>query len=233
MRRHLPNISAAGQSLGKRNAVPSAPLGPRELPGKPQATGTLMGSPAPLIVVNFVLTDADTSITKPATGTCAAAPKWSLGNRTFESTMSRKFAVALVVLAGLAWPAGHLQAAPAMSVSPPWGISRHESAQGAAAAAPVVRDIALQSGGTLHGQVVDGEGMAQANFEVWVTREDGPSLRTRTDAHGRFVVAELPAGDYRIETAAGGGKFRLWAPKTAPKDAQSNVLLVVRTRLAG
>lgn len=96
-----------------------------------------------------------------------------------------------------------------------------------------VRDIALQSDNTLHGQVVDSEGMSQANYEVWITRDDGPSLHTRTDASGRFSAKELVPGQYRIETAAGGGKFRLWAPKSAPTDAASNVLLIVTVRVAG
>jgi hypothetical protein len=95
-----------------------------------------------------------------------------------------------------------------------------------------LRDIALQAGHLLQGQVVDRQGLAQANCEVWVSRESGSSIKTRTDASGRFGVRDLSAGVYRIETAAGGGKFRLWAPKSAPADAQSNVLLVVAARVA-
>ena len=94
------------------------------------------------------------------------------------------------------------------------------------------RDIALQVGHLLQGQVVDTHGMAQANCEVWVSRESGSSIKTRTDASGKFGVRALPAGVYRIETAAGGGKYRLWAPKLAPPDAQSNVLIVVTSRVA-
>jgi hypothetical protein len=99
--------------------------------------------------------------------------------------------------------------------------------------APVVRDIALQERNTLHGQVVDSEGMALANYEVWIAREDGPVHKTRTDAAGCFVVPELDAGTYRIDAAAGGGKFRLWEAKKAPPSAPSNVLLVVTSRAAG
>jgi hypothetical protein len=95
-----------------------------------------------------------------------------------------------------------------------------------------VRDIALQERNTLHGQVVDSEGMALANYEVWIAREEGSILKTRTDAAGRFVVPELEAGTYRIDTAAGGGKFRFWEAKKAPANVPSNVLLVVHSRPA-
>lgn len=97
---------------------------------------------------------------------------------------------------------------------------------------PALRDIALQERNTLHGQVVDSEGMALANYEVWIAREEGSILKTRTDAAGRFVVPELEAGTYRIDTAAGGGKFRLWEAKKAPTSVPSNVLLVVNSRAA-
>ena len=95
---------------------------------------------------------------------------------------------------------------------------------------PALRNIALQSSNSLHGQVVDSEGMAQANAEVWISREEGRTTKTRTDASGRFTASDLAAGVYRIETAAGGGRFRLWNPKTAPADALSNLLLVVIAR---
>jgi hypothetical protein len=94
------------------------------------------------------------------------------------------------------------------------------------------RDVALLAGNLLQGQVVDTHGMAQANCEVWVSRESGSSIKTRTDASGRFGVRELPAGIYRIETAAGGAKFRLWAPNSGPAAAQSSVLIVVAPRIA-
>lgn len=97
----------------------------------------------------------------------------------------------------------------------------------------VVRDIALQSEASLHGQVVDAEGMALANCELWVTAPDGSVVKARTDASGRFVVRSLSPGDYRIDTARGGGKYRLWNPKEAPRDAASNVLLVVNARSSG
>jgi hypothetical protein len=106
-------------------------------------------------------------------------------------------------------------------------VARNSSAPNRLPMVSAMLDVALGAGNTLKGQVVDREAVAQANCEVWITREGGGTLKVRTDASGRFSASELPPGICRIETAAGGGRFRLWPPKTAPADAQSNVLLVV------
>jgi hypothetical protein len=98
----------------------------------------------------------------------------------------------------------------------------------------MLREVALQSGNALHGTVVDNSGMPQANYEVWIAADGNATpLKTRTDASGRFVVPRISAGIYTIDTPCGGGKFRLWETKDAPRDAQSNVLLVVCAKPAG
>lgn len=99
--------------------------------------------------------------------------------------------------------------------------------------AQTLREVALQSGNALHGSVVDDDGMPQANYEVWIAAEQGRAIKTRTDASGRFTVAGLSPGIYTIDTPCGGGKFRLWEGKDAPRDAQTNVLLVVCAKAAG
>lgn len=144
--------------------------------------------------------------------------------------VSKQIRIASLVAAGLL---SSSYCIPITACAEQFCLASSASASTRIAPANGVRDVALQTGNTLNGQVVDSEGMAQANYEVWITRDSGPSLRTRTDASGRFTAAELAPGDYRIETAAGGGKFRLWAPKSAPIDAASNVLLIVTLRVAG
>lgn len=138
----------------------------------------------------------------------------------------------LATLSGAALAAPGATAQPGVTAQPGATLQVARASRGLMAQlpAPAVRDIALLDRNTLHGQVVDREGMAQANYEVWLARENGPILKTRTDAAGRFIVPELDAGTYRIDTAAGGGKFRLWEGKKAPLSAPSNVLLVVATR---
>jgi hypothetical protein len=97
-------------------------------------------------------------------------------------------------------------------------------------AATAVRDVALQAGDVLHGSVVDAQGMPQANLEVWIALDDGPTIKTRTDIRGRFSAAAIKPGNYAIDTASGGGKFRVWQAKDAPPEALTNVLLVVSAK---
>ncbi len=99
--------------------------------------------------------------------------------------------------------------------------------------AAMVRDVALQSDNVLQGHVVDEEGMPQADYEVWVAPDKGPTVKTKTDASGRFTVPGLEPGLYRIDTPCGGGQYRVWEAKTAPNTAPDHVLLVVCARLRG
>src|SRR5262245_27705470 len=90
----------------------------------------------------------------------------------------------------------------------------------------VVADVALQNGGILAGQVVDGQGIAQAEAQVSLLQQ-GEVIRTaKTDEQGRFEIGGLKGGLYQIETAQGGGTYRLWAPRTAPPSAARGLLLV-------
>ena len=115
----------------------------------------------------------------------------------------------------------------------PW-LARMDYGQGRRVTTPVPpREIALQTGNTLQGTVVDDEGMPQANYEVWIAQDGATALKTRTDASGRFSVPAVPPGLYTIDTPSGGGKYRLWEEKDAPRDAQSNVLLVICVKANG
>ena len=114
-------------------------------------------------------------------------------------------------------------------------------AQQPAAAAPVViRDIALQAGGTMRGQVVDAQGnpCGQIPLRVVRTTDQAPVAIAQTDAQGRFDVSGLTGGVYRVETPAGAAVYRLWAPNTAPPSAVASALVVqgdpaVRGNLGG
>ncbi len=94
---------------------------------------------------------------------------------------------------------------------------------------PVVRDVALGPNGVMKGQVVDAQGTPCANAPVRLIRSGAvgePAISCRTDADGRFQVAGVSGGVYRVETTAGTMIYRAWAPNTAPPSAIQEVLVV-------
>lgn len=96
-------------------------------------------------------------------------------------------------------------------------------------ATTTVRDVALQAGGVLEGQVLDTQGQPVANAAVRAVGLGTRAEQVRTaqaDAAGRFQIAGLSGGVYRLETAQGLVICRLWAPNTSPPAAESSVLLV-------
>jgi hypothetical protein len=92
--------------------------------------------------------------------------------------------------------------------------------------APAVVDVALYDGGTLQGQVVDAQGKALAEVTVSIQQGDREIRRTVTDRSGRFRVAKLRGGTYRIVADEAVGVYRLWAPSTAPPSARPSALIV-------
>ncbi len=88
------------------------------------------------------------------------------------------------------------------------------------------RDVALGAGGTLRGQVVDGQGVAQAAARVAVVKDNQLVTLANTDKAGEFTVSNLSGGVYQIATEKGAGVYRLWAPRTAPPAASDSALVV-------
>ena len=98
-----------------------------------------------------------------------------------------------------------------------------------AAAAPPVRDVALQAGGTLRGQVVDKQGQPCTGVSIAVIKVGATTekpVASQTDGQGRFQVEGLSAGMYQVATAEGGALCRLWAPNAAPPSAVPAALVV-------
>jgi hypothetical protein len=92
----------------------------------------------------------------------------------------------------------------------------------------VIRDVALQAGGAMHGQVVDAQGNPcnQVTVRVVRTSDQAPLAIVQTDSQGRFSVNGLTGGVYRVETPASVAVYRLWAPNTAPPSATTSALVV-------
>jgi len=99
------------------------------------------------------------------------------------------------------------------------------------AATSVIRDVALQPGGVLSGQVLDEQAVAQGQSRIAVVYQGKPLTVTETDSEGRFELAGLQPGVYELHLAQGGGIYRVWAPRTAPPAAEQGVLLVQDSRV--
>ena len=89
-----------------------------------------------------------------------------------------------------------------------------------------VRDVALQEGGLLTGQVLDGAGAPVAATPVAVVDQDRAVATALTGEDGRFAIRGVKAGVYQVATAKGVTVCRLWAPRTAPPSAQADALVV-------
>ncbi|MBC8351317.1 MAG: carboxypeptidase regulatory-like domain-containing protein [Planctomycetes bacterium] len=103
--------------------------------------------------------------------------------------------------------------------------------QMAQAASPIIRDVALQPGGVLNGQVLNEQAVAQGQAKVAVVYKGKPLTVTETDKEGRFVLTGLEPGVYELHLAQGGGAYRAWAPRTAPPVAEQGVMLVQDSRV--
>jgi hypothetical protein len=90
-----------------------------------------------------------------------------------------------------------------------------------------VTDVALGSGGTLDGQVVDAQGKPLAGTEVAIRHLASEAARTVSDASGRFRVTGLRGGAYEIVAGPRSTVCRLWAAQTAPPSARPAALVVV------
>ena len=91
------------------------------------------------------------------------------------------------------------------------------------------RDVALQDGGVLVGQVLDAQGKAIAGAPVAVQTAGKAVANTITDKNGRFRVEGLRGGVHLVATVGQQGVYRCWATQTAPPAAQRGLMLVSST----
>ncbi len=95
-----------------------------------------------------------------------------------------------------------------------------------AATVSVIRDIALTSGGTFNGQILNAEGLAVAGTEVKLLQGGEEIANSVTDQDGHFKVANLRGGVYQVAAQDTQESVRLWAEDTAPPSAESEVVIV-------
>lgn len=105
-------------------------------------------------------------------------------------------------------------------------VAKASVSKAPAAKAPVISDLALGTGGTLRGKVVDRQGIAVDGAPVSV-RYAGKEVATSvTDRDGQFQVAQLRGGAYHVVAGNSQGLYRAWSPDTAPPSAVTEAVLV-------
>ena len=117
---------------------------------------------------------------------------------------------------GMLMPPGTLWAAsPEAPAKPP-----------AASVSQAVQDVALSADRSLSGVVLDMQGQPRAGSLVLVDGNAAGPQRAVTDSQGRFTIANLRGGVYRITTPRGAVICRIWSPGTAPPTARSGALII-------
>ena len=91
----------------------------------------------------------------------------------------------------------------------------------------MIRDVALDIDGVLHGVAVTSEGVPADAVTVTLWQRDREVSRAKTDAFGRFSVAGLRGGVYEAKAGRGTYLYRIWLARTAPPDAKSLAVVVV------
>lgn len=89
-----------------------------------------------------------------------------------------------------------------------------------------VRDIQLQQGGSLQGQLLTMTGQGKAHAKMALVDRKGDVRRVETDAAGKFRLAGLRGGAYQLIVADGSVPVRVWAEGTAPPHAQNELLVL-------
>ena len=127
----------------------------------------------------------------------------------------RPFALACVVLPciGLILSGSALQGAPI--------------ARGALPDAPWVHDVELDADGSLHGVVVNLQGVPIAEAALVVSNTRRVVARSKTDALGRFVIDGLRSGTYQVTANHCTCRLRLWPTGTAPPKTKRFAAIVL------
>ena len=93
------------------------------------------------------------------------------------------------------------------------------------ASAPVVSDVALQSGNTLQGQIVDDQGQPVAGAPVSLLQKQQEVAKATTAPDCSFQVSGVKGGVYRVVTLQGDGNYRAWPQSSAPPSAKPKIVL--------
>jgi hypothetical protein len=90
-----------------------------------------------------------------------------------------------------------------------------------------IPDIALTSGGTFSGRVVDHAGKVLEGAQVTVRQGKKEIGKTVTNKEGLYSFKNLKGGVYQVASGNTEGGFRVWAEQTAPPTTKEHALLVM------
>ncbi len=79
-----------------------------------------------------------------------------------------------------------------------------------------VKDVALNSNGTLRGQIVDAAGAPVAGSRILIRQGATTVSELLTDQDGRFAANGLVGGTYELSAEHANGVYRLWSAQAAP-----------------
>lgn len=95
-----------------------------------------------------------------------------------------------------------------------------------ASAPQEIRDLSLGANGTLSGQVVNSQGLAQPEAKVQIWQQEKQVAATTADANGNFAVAGLRGGVHQLAAGNGVQVYRFWSDNTAPPAATNRAMVV-------
>ncbi len=145
--------------------------------------------------------------------------KTRLGKTRLRKTRLRRAQWCAALMALIPW---FIPLAPATAAQPP----EHFAQVGRRS--PVL-DVALQAGGTLHGQLFDAQAQPLARSSLVFIQNGQRIASVTTDDEGRFQVAGLRGGTLQIVVGVSMYICRAWAPRTAPPIAKNRLVLVLPT----
>jgi len=88
-------------------------------------------------------------------------------------------------------------------------------------------DVALTTGGTFSGRVVDHTGKVLEGAQVTVRQGKQEVAKTVTNKDGLYTFKNMKGGVYQVASGNTEGVFRVWAERTAPPAAKEHALLVM------
>ena len=89
-----------------------------------------------------------------------------------------------------------------------------------------IRDVALQQGGTLRGEVLSAEGQSAVGKTISLATNGEVVADTIVGPDGKFVIGGLRPGVYSVSVGQSQSVLRLWSENAAPPAAAQELLLV-------